>query len=115
MAVDAVRGTLRELCADGKDAATQALLLQPVVSKLCTVAMLQYERSSCYSHSELSTHELRQVGAEAAVLAAEVRFMLEQSYPAEKQVALALYSFQALTGGQPSCRLCVSIWFRQLM
>lgn len=114
VAVDAVRGTLRELCADGKDVATQALLLQPVVSKLCTIATLQYTRSSRYSPSELSMHKLCQARAEAAVLAAEVRFMLEQSCPAEKQVALALYDFQTLTGKQPSCSWCVSMWCRQL-
>ena len=114
VAVDAVRGTLSELCADAKDVATQALLLQPVVSKLYTVAMLQYEKSNCHSHSQLSIHELRQVGAEAAVLAAEIRFMLEQSCPAEQQVALAIHDFQALTGKQPSCSCCVSMWRRQL-
>lgn len=113
-AVHAIRGTLSELCADGKDVATQALLLQPVASKLHTVAMLQYKRCSHNSDSELSIHELHQVGAEVAVLAAEVRFMLQRSCPADKQVALAVYDFQALTGEQSSCSLCVFMWCRQL-
>ena len=107
VAVDAVRGTLSELCADGKDAATQALLLQPVVSTLHTVAMLQYKKSSCNPNSQFSIHNLRQIGAEAAVLAAEVRFMLQRSCPADKQVALAIYDFQALAGKQASCSLRV--------
>lgn len=114
VAVDAVRGTLSELCADGKDAATQALLLQPVVSKLRTVGMLQIARFNCHPHSQLGIHELCQVGAEAAVLAAEIRFMLEQSCPADKQVVLALYDFQALTGEQPCCSQYISMWRRQL-
>lgn len=62
--------------------------------------MLQYERFSCTSDSGLSTQELCHSGAEAAVLAAEVRNMLEQSYQADKQVALAVYDFQVMTGAK---------------
>lgn len=109
VAVDAIRGALSELCADGSDAATQALLLQSVVSKLCTIAMLQYERFSHTSDSGLSTQELSQVGAEAAVLAAEVRIMLEQPYQAEKQVALAVYDFHVMTGANLPCTEILSI------
>ena len=60
--------------------------------------MLQFESRT--SDSGLSIQGLCQSGAEAAVLAAEVRIMLEQSYQADKQVALALYDFQLMTGAK---------------
>ena len=99
--VDALRGTLRDLCADGTDAASQAKLMQPVLSKLCAVTTLQYERLTHTQNSALSLHDLRQIGAEVAVLAAEVRFMLGNLCPADKHVALATYDFQTLAGEQP--------------
>lgn len=66
--------------------------------------MLQYERFVCTSDSGISSQELCQVGAEVAALAAELRNMLEQSHQADKQVALAVYDFQVMTGTQPSLR-----------
>ena len=102
VAVDSVRSTFRELCALGSDTASQALLLQPVIAKLCVLVMLQYKKGGSNQQTQFKTNNLPQIGAETAVLAAENRFLAE-AFAVDKLVAVAAYDIQMLTG-QALCR-----------
>lgn len=97
VAVDFVRSTLSELCTIGRDTASQALLLQPVIAKLCVLVMLHHKKGGSNQQNQLDINDLRQIGAETAVLAAEMRFLAE-ALAVDKLVALAAYDIQTLTG-----------------
>lgn len=105
VALDAIRDTLRELCAatiDTKGTADQARLLKPVVTQLTAIFMLNNKGSSSSSSSclsgcsSMSQADLQHLGAEAA---AEMRWMLaDQSPSACRHERLAAHDIQTSTG-----------------
>lgn len=59
--------------------------------------MLHHKKGGSNQQNQLDINDLRQIGAETAVLAAEMRFLAE-ALAVDKLVALAAYDIQTLTG-----------------
>ena len=113
VSLDAIRVALEELCTastDPSERAAQAKLMQPVVAQLSTIIMLNNtaSSSSLSGHSSMSQAELQRTGAEALLLAVEMRYMLaEQSSSSGRHVPLAALDIENLTGQHCYSECCM--------